>query len=271
MESWKELTRLSDADLAEVDPLVMNLSVAKGIPCLAHLDVGRYCGLTDEWTEDIRRRLLADEREFWKAPQDWENGLHQFRLGVLCYYLDVVLGIRYHEDQKFVQKICYTDPGDLFLNGVMDTRRGTCGNMAALHVALGWRLGWPVSLALAGWHCILRFDNGAVAWNVEASVTGKGGFHVHPDSYYCQAHDIAPEHVRSGSDLTFLRPQQLLGLFLGMRGRHWWDIQAIDQARQDFRLAVELYPQSRLFRRKVSDCDLYDACYNKKVTVSPWR
>jgi hypothetical protein len=32
--------------------------------------------------------------------------------------------------------------------------------MAALHLALGWRLGWPVSLAVVGWHVILRFDNG---------------------------------------------------------------------------------------------------------------
>jgi hypothetical protein len=67
----------------------------------------------------------------------------------------------------------YADPSDVVIKGVMDTRRGTCSNLATLLVALGWRLGWPVSLALAGWRCIVRFDNDAV-WNVEASNTGGG-------------------------------------------------------------------------------------------------
>ena len=105
----------------------------------------------------------------------------------------------------------------------MDTRRGTCGNMAALHVALGWRLGWPVSLALAHWHCVLRFDDGRSVWNIEASNT-EGGFRTNPDSYYQTEYNIPQGHIDCGSDLTFLRPRQLLGHFIGARGRHWWDM-----------------------------------------------
>src|SRR5262249_50895476 len=73
-------------------------------------------------------------------------------------------------------KVRYTDPSDLFLNGVMETRRGTCGNMSMVHVALAWRLGWPVSLACVHSHHITRYDDGRVRYNIEATDTGRGGF-----------------------------------------------------------------------------------------------
>ena len=150
----------SESELAATDPVVMNLLVAKGIPALAGLEVPPYQRIVDEWAREIRRRLPRLERHFHRTPGDWDNDIDLFRLGVVCEFVDKDLGVRYKEEQKFVPKWTYADPGDLFLNGVIDTRRGTCGNMAALHLALGWRLGWPVSLAVVGWHVILRFDNG---------------------------------------------------------------------------------------------------------------
>ena len=144
-----QLAGCSDAELAATDPLEMNLAAARGVPSLAELDVSYYKGLADGWAAELKRQLPAFEERFWRMPQEWDNDIHMYRLGVLCHFVHNDLGVRYREDQKFAHKIAYTDPGDLFLNGVMDTRRGTCGNMAALHVALGWRLGWPVSLALA--------------------------------------------------------------------------------------------------------------------------
>ncbi len=116
------------------------------------------------------------ERVFRKTPQDWKNDVNFFRFGVLCCYLEHEAGIAYKEDQRNVTAVWYTDPSDLFLNGVMDTRRGTCANMAALHVAIGRRLGWPVSLACARSHFICRYDDGKVTHNIETTQAGYGGF-----------------------------------------------------------------------------------------------
>jgi len=38
----------------------------------------------------------------------------------MCEYVDRELGIGYREDQKDLKAVAYTDPSDLFLNGVMD-------------------------------------------------------------------------------------------------------------------------------------------------------
>jgi regulator of sirC expression with transglutaminase-like and TPR domain len=174
-----------------------------------------------------------------------------FRLGMLCWYVDEVLGVRYREDQQYLESVSYIDPSDLFLNGVMDTRRGTCGNMAALHVAIGWRLGWPVSLAMAGWHILCRYDDGKTIHNIEATNNGKGGFHSHPDAYYRAKYQVSEDAIRAGSDLTALSPRQMLGAFLLMRARHWQDSGHAKEAATDYRRAAEFFPESRLLQRKL--------------------
>lgn len=237
------------ADLRKVDPVVLNLSVAKGIPALADLDVPRYQKLADTWAADIRKMLPGAEREFQKAPQDWARCIHLFRLGTVAYYVDTVLGIRYREDHAAQQRagireVYYTDPGDLFLHKVMDERRGTCGNMAALHWVLGRRLGWPVTLSLVWSHFLVRFDNGQVRWNAEASSPGRGGFNCHTDEQAIQEFNLDRERVRCGSDLATLTPRQALGCFFDLRGRHFNNTNRFDESLADSERAVTCYPES---------------------------
>ena len=126
MNDYRQLLACSDAELARVDPLVMNLLVARSIPSMADLDIARYERLADWWAEDVRRRLPGAERVFWQTPEDWKNDVNFFRLGVLCGYLEHEAGVAYVEEQRHATAVRYTNPSDLFLNGVMDTRRGTC-------------------------------------------------------------------------------------------------------------------------------------------------
>jgi hypothetical protein len=245
MADYRQLFTCSDAELARVDPLVMNLLVAKSIPSLADLDIARYQTLADQWAEDVRRRLPGAEQVFRRTPQDWKNDVNFFRLGVLCGYLEHEAGIAYNEDQRYATAVYYTDPSDLFLNGVMDTRRGTCGNMAALHVALGRRLGWPVSLACVRSHYICRYDDGSVTHNIEATQAGYGGFKSDPDEYLIERYELPPKAISSGSDLRAVTPRELLGIFVGLRGRHMRDTGRLAEAEGDYLLARHLFPSNR--------------------------
>jgi hypothetical protein len=242
---YRQLLVCSDAELARVDPLVMNLLVASSIPSLADLDIARYQKQGDQWAEDVRRRLPSAERVFRQTPQDWKNDVNFFRLGVLCGYLEHEVGIAYIEDQRYATAVYYTDPSDLFLNGVMDTRRGTCGNMAALHVVLGWRLGWPVSLACVRAHFICRYDDGQVTHNIEATQASYGGFKSDPDEYLIKQYELPPKALSSGSDLRAVTPRELLGIFIGFRGRHMRDTGRTDEAERDYLLARHLFPSNR--------------------------
>src|SRR4051812_28718606 len=47
---------LSDEQLEAADLVAINLAVARGVPGLRHLDVGRYCRTVDEWTLRFARQ-----------------------------------------------------------------------------------------------------------------------------------------------------------------------------------------------------------------------
>jgi hypothetical protein len=241
------------AELARIDPLHLNIAVARGCPGLDALEGVPYGELLDTWADDFRDEMSRAEHHFHLEPAAWKNDINFFRLGMLCWFLDEVLGIRYREDQRDLEQVRYTDPRDLFLCGLIDSRQGTCATMPALHVALGWRLGWPVSLAVAGWHVICRYDDNVRTHNIEATRTGQGGFHSHPDEDYRQRYGISESDVQSGSDLTALDASRLLGLFVGFRARLWQDLRRIQEAARDYELALRLFPNSRLLRRKARE------------------
>jgi hypothetical protein len=251
MLDFEELSLIPEPELARVDPVLQNLTVARGIDVLAGLDIPAYQALADEWAADIASRLPALKAEFWKAPQDWRGDVNFFRLGVVCWYVDMVLGVRYCEDQRDASAVEYTEPSDLFLNGVMDSRRGTCASMPVLHVALAWRLGWPVSLARAGYHLLARYDDGQLAYNIATTNTGSGGFGSPPDEYYVRRYSYSNSGVFVGVDLRALQPREVLGCFVGLRARHFCDTGMAEQALADYNLAHRLYPANRLFSNAI--------------------
>jgi hypothetical protein len=230
---------MRDEELAAIDPLAMNLVVAKGIPALDGLDVGHYQQLLDDLVLDFSRRCLPQwELAFHDCPLDFKSDIRYFRLGMVCQYLELECGIQYKRDQRDVDRILYTNPSDLFLNGVLDTREGTCGSLAALHVAFGWRMGWPVSLACVNSHYVLRHDDGTTAINIEATQSGHGGFKSDPDDYLIREKSLPAIAIQSGSDLRALRPREMLGVFVGLRARHLQDL-GKQAGREDLMLASE--------------------------------
>jgi len=235
----------SDTFLASVDPLELNLLVAREIPACRDLAVAEYQRTADAWATDLAARLVTFEDQFHVSPEAWKDDIRFFRLGLLCWYVAEVLGIRYRDDQRDLQSVSYTDPADLFVQGVMDTRQGTCGNMAALHVALVWRLGWPLHLACAGPHIFCRYDDGEVVHNIECTNNSQGGFQSHSDAHYQESRGIPDVAIECGSDLRALTPRQMLGLFIGLRGRHREDTGLLTEAESDYLLARTLFPKNR--------------------------
>lgn len=244
-ERAEQLLALTEYELAAVDPAEMNLLVAKGIPSLANLDIPHYQAILDSWAADVQARIPRSELLFWQSPEDWKNDVNFFRLLVVCEYLDTEQRIRYKESHLDLRSVRYTNPSDLFINGVIDTREGTCGNLAVLHVAIGRRLGWPVHLACAGSHFICRYDDGHIVHNIETTRTDAAGFVSWTDEEYMERFRIRPIAVKTGSDLTALTAGQMLGAFFGLRARHFMDTNHIRQADQNYSLGRWLFPESQ--------------------------
>lgn len=88
---------LSNEELARIDPVVLNLTIAKGIPALADLDMDRYVRLADRWAEDIERRVPGCDESFGHSPEEWDNDLDFARLTIVWWYAEFVLGVAYRE------------------------------------------------------------------------------------------------------------------------------------------------------------------------------
>lgn len=245
MENWEELLSKSNEQLARIGTVRSNLLVAKGIPSLGSLDIPHYEHTCDAWADRITSRLPHVEELFRHDPGRWDNSIHLARLGMMCEVLDCELGIAYNEHQRASKGTRYTDPSDLFLNGVIDRRRGTCGNMALLHVALAERLGWPVSLACVGSHYMARFDNSEVIHNIETTDTGRGGFASPKDAELIEREKIPRKAIACGSDLRGLSPRETVGVFFASRARHFQDTGGFLLAHRDYVLAHSLFPNSR--------------------------
>ena len=248
--SVAQLIALSDAELEKVDIVEMNIAVAREIPGLEKLDCAAYRKIVDGWTDQFRRWLPTTEHAFRQAPEKYKNDINFFRLGMLAQFLDQQVGVAYVEQQKADQKrgvkgVWYTNPGHLLLHGLIDTKRGTCGTMPALHVAVGRRLGWPVALACAKSHYVCRYDDGKAVYNIEATDTGRGGFAAGSDSDYMASEGISRKAVACGSDLRKLTAREMLGVFVQARARHYADTNKPVQAARDYALAHTLFPKSR--------------------------
>lgn len=250
MPDYMRLLALSDGELAGVGPLVANLLVAKSIPSLADLAIDKYHGQVNQLSKELRRRLPGAEAVFHDSPDEWGGDINFFRLGVLYGVIEGA-GIQYKMDQRNATAVAYTDPSDLFLTGVLDTRRGTCGNMAALFVAVGRSLGWPVSLAAVRSHFVCRYDDRQVTYNIETTRVGlfPGMFDSPPDHSLVRNYAIPPTAIRCGSDLRALTPREELGVYIGFRARHMCDTGRLGEAEVDYLLARRLYPTSRALYR----------------------
>jgi hypothetical protein len=67
-QSDRSLLAYGNDELKLIDPLVMNLLVAKGIPSLAKLNLFSYEQKLLEWSNAIRHGLRDAENQFHQTP-----------------------------------------------------------------------------------------------------------------------------------------------------------------------------------------------------------
>jgi hypothetical protein len=251
----EQLVGLTDEQLAEFDPLAVNLIVAKGVPRIADLDIRLYQEQVNAWTWDFANRYLpAWATVYEDQPESYGHNSRLFEVGMIQQFFTQEVRIRYREDGCDGIRIRLLNPSDMFVNGLLDTLQGTCANMPVLYLALAWRMGWPVSLACNRAHYLVRYDDGQCTFNIEAAlvnVTGPG-FYWSSDELEIKLRNIGRKALSSGSDLKALTPRERLGAFLSMRARHYRDMASqhsnrdwLRLAERDLLLACYLFPAYR--------------------------
>ncbi len=178
----------------------------------------RYISKIDDMALEIRSRLEAKRlKANYKA------------IAVINKYLFDELGFESVPEAN--------NPNDLFLHSVMDRKRGYCLSLSVLYLSLGERLGLPLYGVVAPGHFFVRYDDGQIRFNIEA--TSKGGNAT--DEYYINKFKV-PQGDNDNIYMVNLNKIQTLGCFFNNLGNSYSDIGNTESALLALERAVQINP-----------------------------
>lgn len=130
------------------------------------------------------------------------------------------------------------DPAEIFLHGLLDTKRGYCMTLSLLYLIIGENLGLPLhGIALPN-HFFVRYEAKNSHINIETTQSGSSL----PDSYYRQRFGISAG--RESFFLTPLKKKQTLGSYFSNVGMTYYKQAKPDSAVSYLNLAVQINPES---------------------------
>lgn len=236
-----DLLQMSADRLEQTDPLEVDLAVARTIPGSEGLDVGKYKRMADEWAEHIRSETVRHLHRFRENPGEYKDSLPYFKALVLA----TVIGQDYRVAYD-TAAVAFEDPGDLFVHGVLDKRRGTCVSLPVLYLAMGHRLGYPIRAVTVARHVFCRWDDPVTGERLNIEAAGAGGLVDHPDEYYLSwPTKCDPEDVTQGGMLKSLTMREFLALKLASSGDYYWHKGQRPEAQVAYAQAHRLFPASR--------------------------
>jgi hypothetical protein len=217
-----ELLALPPEQLEKVDIARIDLLCAEGLPGAENLDIEKCLQTLDEWARYVKLETDRNYHRFVEHPEKFKNSPGRYRMAVMAAVLSQDLRVQYNpkrekelvEHDSFAQNEPYgeaersffSDSSDIFLHGLLsDKRYGTCASMPYLYVAIGRRLGYPVSIAEAHMHAYVYYDEGnGKHFNVEA--TENRGFVTPSDDEYRNPPWGAPSSPEYYEKRGLLRP-----------------------------------------------------------------
>jgi regulator of sirC expression with transglutaminase-like and TPR domain len=119
-----------------------------------------------------------------------------------------------------------------YVNGVIQTKRGTCGNLGTFYIAVAQRLGYPVYAVAAPQHVFARYvePNGNYK-NIEP--TGKGGWSS--DQKYIDDMHIPQAGIDNGVYMRTMTHRELAAELVADHGAMYYG-----QEKKNYMLAVEI-------------------------------
>lgn len=247
--SLDELLKMSPEQLADVDIAKMNLLCATGLPGAEKLDIGKAFARLDDYAQRVRYWTDQSMWDFRQNPSKFENSEAKFRVLLLISVLQKDFGVHYNDRGE--RNCDFSSSKNPFIHGMIDdTNGGTCASMPVMYVAVGRRLGYPMSLVLAKTHIFARWDDGTERFNIEGT---NPRFDDHPDSYYRKwPYPISDAELKQGWYLKPLTPAEELAVFLQNRAYCLMDNGRFKEAQLAFAHSYQLAPQNPLGRQQIA-------------------
>jgi hypothetical protein len=257
---------MNPAELADVDIAEANLLCAKNLPGSENLDVQRALKILDYWTDRIDLETRRNRHRFKEHPEEYENSEIYYSMGMIVTVLQQDLGVRNNpalmDSDNLGDEAFLSDVSNEFLNGLLsDKRMGTCASMPVLYVAIGRRLGYPVSLVNAKDHLFVRWQRPGEDSFRDLEATSQG-IVFKTDVDYKVWRKIPEDEIQSGVSLRTLTPEHALAIFMHMRAAALQFHKRLPEAVVAYAEATRLWPENRIFKTYLADV---------VVKIAPWE
>ena len=266
-KTFAELLALPPAQIEQVDLALVNLLCAEGLRGSEDLDVKQSLDRLDGLAAHVENETKRNQHLFAEHPERFKNSVAYFRMAMLATVLAQDLRIQYNPAREKQlenghalrsdkdEKEFFGDAKDVFLHGLLGGKHyGTCASMPFLYVAIGRRLGYPVTLATTASHFYVRYEEGnGKHLNVEA--TEHRAFLTPSDDEYRNPWEM---HVSEQeiSDLAHLRPlsnREILGHSLVTRSAVLRSMKRYDQQSGAWAMAARYLPDTAMWKRIARD------------------
>jgi formylglycine-generating enzyme required for sulfatase activity/regulator of sirC expression with transglutaminase-like and TPR domain len=131
------------------------------------------------------------------------------------------------------------NPEELFLHGLLNTRKGYCMNLSLLYLIIGQKLGLPLYGVALPNHFFVRYKNDEEEINIETTERGVSL----PDSFY-QKKFGASEKNKNSYFMKNLNARQTLGAYFSNVGMVYYQNQKPDRAVFYLELSTSINPYS---------------------------
>ena len=229
-----QLIDLSDEQLDSVDLVELNLAVARGIPGLEGLNLGKYQRQIDTWAQAIQSMTAMADFPLTLPDEQWKENVGLLRLSAMVDYLDREVR-RASISNKEEESSSFKDTGKLFIFGPIDNGESTRLTRLVLYAAIGRRIGWPLGISDLGTKLVLRFDDGQKAHTIDTTDADKSGFVIYSEQ----------ELAKTNTTPKPLNNREILGQFLQIRSRYFEQLGEWQEAEKDILLAHTLCPNGR--------------------------
>jgi hypothetical protein len=261
------LLEMNPDELANVDIAEANLLCAQGLPGSENLDVAAKLKQLDSWADRVDLEIRRNWHRYKDKPAEYENSEIYYRMGMLVTVLQQDFGVHYNPDlidvpESKINEAFLSDPSNMLLTGLLSERcMGTCSSMPVLYVAIGRRLGYPVSLVSAKDHLFVRWQPPGMSNHENIEGTSLG-FVFHNDDFYKNWRGITEADINSGVHLKSLTRAQELAVFLMTRGGALQYHKRLPEAAIAYAHASFLWPEYRDLKTYLADVG---------AKLAPWQ
>jgi hypothetical protein len=219
-DAERELEKMLHGKDEDIDLALANWLIVADVPEFHDLTREAYFAQLDAMTDQVRERMAGMQAKGWpnSDSDNPETRCQRFCSAILDLHCAYAEEFREENLTSAQMKALYANPDNIFLAGLMRTKRGSCVSLPMLYLVIGQRLGMPVHLVSVGKHSWIRWDEPRFRMNIET--TAEKIAWTPDESVYLDTEGMTRDQVE-GTDLQDLSNRQVIAELFFVRRGHW--------------------------------------------------